>query len=540
MHQASNTFSLSLQIIASLEKEITDLQGGMTSIFPTRPETVMDVSPQQATLPDAPEKKFVINNANYTVTDRLNTVAAPEIKTEMHNTPLGRDSHLTRTISVDAPSSSCSKKRKHLALPTGIDCRAKHFSTPNFEPYEPAESADISQAEDDRGLQQYLWRQHTAKNSVKTVSICSESASGCSEGSVSEGDLSSGSAVHSLLHMSRTNSSDSRGSGSGSDESDAAPSEHVTAPCGQTTFQPHSRNHVHSARTGEKRVGAPAAYTAVASPTAPITTPKTIQAILAACESKGPAVYATFPPAHQMQEQPGCVQSHPHWRFPERVGGSIGTDIRIAASTVAAVASIYPLHGTVADPPSYRGLIPMKAVEGPVLHPAGTEGSRNHNFTVYGGLRPASNSSADLSNLPSKKRALHAPSQEASRFKGIPQELDVTESPAYESAPSPSQVYSIYVPERTQERSNQQSKERQHNTSNAMVKSFTDCSTAPHPFTGRSRDGKKIPSTTHSHTEITNDMKEATLKASSYRPVLPEGPLDYSSFKSSELMPPSL
>ena len=531
---------MSKQIIASLEKEITDLQGGMTSIFPVRPETVMDVSPQQATLPDAPEKKFVISSANYTAPERPNTVTAPEIKMEMLDIPLERDSHLTRTISVDAPSSSCSKKRKHLALPTGIDCRAKHFSTPKFEPYEPAESADISQAEDDRGLQQYLWRQHTAKNSVKTVSICSESASGSSEGSLSEGDLSSGSAVHSLLHMSRTNSSDSRGSGSGSDESDAAPSEHVTAPCSQTTFQPHSRNHVHSARTGEKRVGAPAAYTAVASPTAPITTPKTIQAILAACESKGPAVYATLPPAHQMQEQPGCVQSHPHWRFPERVGGPIGTDIRIAASTVAAVASIYPLHCTVADPPLYRGFIPMKAIEGPVFYPTGTEGSRNHNFTVYGGLRPASNSSADLSNLPSKKRALHAPFQDANRFKGIPQELDVTESPAYESVPSPSQVYSIFVPEQAQERSNQQLQERQHSTSNVMVKSFTDCSTAPHPFTGRSRDVKKIPSTTHSHAEITNDMKEATLKASSYRPALPEGVLDYSSFKSSELMPPSL
>ena len=389
------SLSLLMQIIVSLEKEITDMQGGLTSSFPTRPESRMDIS--VPVKEEAPENTLDMNSNNYAAPERPIAVTSPEIKMEMHETCAERDSNLTRTISVDAPSSSCSKKRKHLAPPTSVDCRAKHFSTPKYAPYEPAESADITQAEDDRGLQQYLWRQHTAKNSVKTVSICSESASGSSEGSLSEGDLSSGSAVHSLLHMSRTNSSDSRGSGSGSDESDAAPSEHVTAPCSQTTFQPHSRNHMHSGRVGEKRTGASVIYPTIASPSAPITTPKTIQAILAACESKGSTVYGTLPPNHQLLDQPNGAQSHPHWRFPERAGGPIGTDIRIAASTVAAVASIYPLHGTVADPSLYRGFIPMKAVDGPVFYTAGTtEGLRNHNFTVYGGLRPPTSSSTEL------------------------------------------------------------------------------------------------------------------------------------------------
>lgn len=530
---------LLMQIIASLEKEITDMQGGLTSSFPTRPESGMDIS--VPVKEETPENTLVMNSNNYAAPERPIAVTSPEIKMEMHETCAERDSNLTRTISVDAPSSSCSKKRKHLAPPTSVDCRAKHFSTPKYEPYEPAESADITQAEDDRGLQQYLWRQHTAKNSVKTVSICSESASGSSEGSLSEGDLSSGSAVHSLLHMSRTNSSDSRGSGSGSDESDAAPSEHVTAPCSQTTFQPHSRNHMHSGRVGEKRTIASVIYPTIASPSAPITTPKTIQAILAACESKGSTVYGTLPPNHQLLDQPNGAQSHPHWRFPERAGGPIGTDIRIAASTVAAVASIYPLHSTVADPSLYRGFIPMKAVDGPVFYTAGTtEGLRNHNFTVYGGLRPPTSSSTELSNPPLKKRVMHAAPQEGHRLKEIPQELDVTESPAFESVPSPSQVYSIFVPEQAQERSNQQQQQRRHNTSNVSMKSFTDCSTAPHPFTGCSNDLKKSQSTIHSHCDITNDMKEAALKTPSYRPVLPEGVLDYSSFKSSELMPPSL
>ena len=497
-------------------------------------------------------------------------------------------------ITIEVPSSS-SKKRKHSSGggSTPTDCmntqgqiRLKNFPSP-YEISDPLEVGSFIQAQEVRGSQQYLWRQHISKNNMKTVSICSETASGSSEGSVSEGDLSSGSAVHSLLHMSRTNSSDSRGSGSGSDESDTAASDQT--PNSSQTNSAHSRNHINPPRI-EKRVSpllnlsSSTSHSSLGlpglskSPCHPPTTPKTIQAILAACESKLPPQSSVL---NSTFDATLSAQNHPHWRLPERPTthsntSSLGTlsDVRIAASTVAAVASIYPCTDAIDDPTSYLAYVPMKAMEnpGPGFQPP-YDGVRNHKFTVYGGNKGVvSNSNTSLnsgnsnnlnddnndynnhsnnttvsSGVPFKKRV---PTISPDSIRNIPQELDAIEHSKGNSLKNAMKAnlnknknssntntntntddYSIYVPygievigEKYCYHDNRKKQNEENN--NYYIQE------------------KQTPLDIHRNT-LTSEQSQSTscLKAAfdlSCRLQLTEGILDCSHFKSSEIMPPSL
>lgn len=527
-----------VKIISSLEKDITDLQGGMISALPN-PETVPDLNRYNPPLTDtadfikiekphgierSPDEKICLPASATTSSER-----------ESNNSTSSQQSHLTRTISVDAPSSSSSKKRKHLAPPPTTEIREKHFSTPNFLSSDPCENGNIFRAPEDRGSQQYLWRQHISKNSIKTVSICSESASGGSEGSLSEGDLSSGSAVHSLLHMSRTNSSDSRGSGSGSDESDSAPSNHATTPS-QPNSQSHNRHHSNASRGSDKRTVTPGVAALVSSPSLNVSTPKTIQAILAACESispmthTSPAVVAvTASSSPHAFESLACAQSHPHWRLPERtIGANLGqtsVDVRIVASTVAAVASIYPITIDT-DDSTYRGYIPMKPVDVPGPVPP-LDGIRNQKFTVYGGNKPHPTYVASDSNaLPSKKRCTSGSFYDIARGVPIPQELDTTEPFPVDPVIQQS-LYSVhgYVPgEMTGDDM------RHYNLHSLLTKSLSDYSVKKHP--------------TNSPLDIIQTPLEI-LRSNGTTRQNPSEPyanttLDCSMLKSCEVMPPSL
>ena len=390
---------------------MTALQGGLITVVPKTEELRLLHHPHSiAQMKNASDDVVSFRNHGSYKGDPLAAIHSVMSKQEDLNymggiLGISVPSLLPKLIPVDVPSSS-SKKRKHSnsAAPTGpltvpIQIRQKHFPSP-YEVTAPSEEGtSVREAQGVRGSQQYLWRQHMSKNPVKTVSVCSETASGSSEGSVSEGDLSSGSAVHSLLHMSRTNSSDSRGSGSGSDESDAAASDQ-TPPSNQTSGA-HSRNHINTARI-EKRASPlmlstqnivhTVGPTQSLSPCPPATTPKTIQAILAACESKIPP---QSPVPNSNYDPTVCAQNHPHWRVPERSTShnssamGIMSDVRIAASTVAAVASIYPCTDAIDDPTSYLAYVSMKAIDapGPCFQPH-YDGVRNNKFTVYGGNKP--------------------------------------------------------------------------------------------------------------------------------------------------------
>jgi hypothetical protein len=439
-----------------------------------------------------------------------------------------------RIILEETPSSSSSKKRKILSSPSITDGRSKHSSHHQHEMSGPYESESVIHAQEDRGSQQYLWRQHISKNSTKTVSICSETASGSSEGSVSEGDLSSGSAVHSLLHMSRTNSSDSRGSGSGSDESDTAPSKHVIAASNQIGSSIHSRNQNHHTRVIDKRTVTPAIHPTIGSTNVAVTTPKTIQAILAACETKGPTIYAP-PPSHESHafEPSTCVQNHMHWRLPERVSSHtsapLSMDIRIAASTVAAVASIYPLTTDIAnDSTSYRGYVPMRAVEGPVAttYANASDIVKNLNFTVYGGVKQSSSSSVSSSATGEFKGRANIDSPYF--LKSIPVELDTSEFVAYESEKN-SQSYSVIVPESKSQSYQMQSLHLKTLNNSMDSQSNSNCS----------RDSVDMALELRN---FTNGIKVAKqfCNMKSSRVHLAEGILDCSTFKSCEIMPPSL
>ena len=524
-----------MKIISSLEKDITDLQGGMVSSLPN-PETVAELI--RYTPPPTDTSDFIKiekpNGIERNLDDRirLSNIAINPSDRESNTAMCSQQqSHLTRTISVDAPSSSSSKKRKHLAPPATTDIREKHFSSPKFLNNDPCEAGNIFQALEDRGSQQYLWRQHISKNSIKTVSICSESASGGSEGSLSEGDLSSGSAVHSLLHMGRTNSSDSRGSGSGSDESDSAPSNH-TATTSQLT-QSLNRHHGNVSRVSDKRTVTPAVASLGASPTLSVSTPKTIQAILAACESvspmtnnPSPAVAATAASPPHAFESLACAQSHPHWRLPERTVGGIqsqtGVDVRIVASTVAAVASIYPITTDTIDS-TYRGYIPMKAVDvpGPV---ALLDGIRNQKFTVYGGNKPHPNYGAsDCNALPSRKRCASGSFYDNARG-AIPQELDTAEPFPVDPVIQQS-LYSVYVPgEMTADDM------RHYNLHSLLTKSLSDYSVKKHP-TISPLDVIQTPLEIMRSNSATRQPSSETHANST---------LDCSLLKSCEVMPPSL
>lgn len=436
----------------------------------------------------------------------------------------------------ETPSSSSSKKRKNLPSPSTNDGRSKHSSHHQHEVSSAgsSESDSVIHAQEDRGSQQYLWRQHIWKNSTKTVSICSETASGSSEGSVSEGDLSSGSAVHSLLHMSRTNSSDSRGSGSGSDESDTAPSKHINAVSNQMGSSSHSRNQNHHTRVIDKRTVTPATHPTIGSTNVAVTTPKTIQAILAACETKGPTIYAP-PPSHESNafEQPTCAQNHMHWRLPERAPSHTSApqsmDIRIAASTVAAVASIYPLTTDMAnESTTYRGYVPMRAVEGPVAttFTSASDIVKNQNFTVYGGTKQPSSSSVSSSATGDMKGRVSVDSPYYT--KRIPVELDTSESVAYETEKN-SQSYSVFVPE---------SKSHSYNMQSLHLKTLSN-STDPQSSSNCSRDSVDMALELRNFTNGIKVTKQFPNMTSS-RVHLGEGVLDCSSFKSCEIMPPSL
>lgn len=439
-----------------------------------------------------------------------------------------------RIISEETPSSSSSKKRKLLSSPSSSDGRVKHQGHHQHKVTNSYESDEVIHEQEDRGSQQFLWRQHISKNSTKTVSICSETASGSSEGSVSEGDLSSGSAVHSLLHMSRTNSSDSRGSGSGSDESDTAPSKHVTGATNQANSSSHSRNQSHHARVVDKRIVTPPVHPTIGGSNVAVTTPKTIQAILAACETKGPTIFAP-PPSHENLafDFSTCVQNHMHWRLPERppshLSGPSSMDIRIAASTVAAVASIYPLTTDIAnDSTSYRGYVPMRAVEGPLSNTfaSSADSAKNPNFTVYGGTKQSSSSSVSSSAVGDMQRRGSIDSPYYS--KSIPVELDTNESAVYETEKN-SQSYSVIIPE---------SKSHSYNMQSLHLKPMSN-SADPQSSSNYSRDSVDMTLESRCFTNGSKVAKQFPNMKSS-RGHLAEGILDCSSFKPCEIMPPSL
>ena len=511
---------------------MADLQRGLISILPRPDIPVPATRPNTQMITPADESVFNQNTGRLlsdpNVANRPLTV---QVEMDFEGTGSGTKS---RIICEETPSSSSSKKRKMLPSASITDGRSKHSSHHQHEMSGPYESDGVIHAQEDRGSQQYLWRQHISKNSTKTVSICSETASGSSEGSASEGDLSSGSAVHSLLHMSRTNSSDSRGSGSGSDESDAAPSKHENAVSNQIGSSSHSRNQSHHTRVIDKRTVTPAIHPTIGSASVAVTTPKTIQAILAACETKGPTIYAP-PPSHESHafEPPTCVQNHMHWRLPERVSSHtsapLSMDIRIAASTVAAVASIYPLTTDIAnDSTSYRGYVPMRAVEGPVATTFATASDivKNLNFTVYGGTKQSSSSSVSSSATGDMKGRASIDSPYYS--KSIPVELDTSESIAYETEKN-SQSYSVLVPE---------SKPHSYNMQSLHLKALNN-SMDPQSYSNCNRDSVDMALELRHFTNGIKVAKQFSNMKSS-RAHLAEGMLDCSSFKPCEIMPPSL
>ena len=268
----------------------------------------------------------------------------------------------TNTPFVDSSPTATHRKRKHLAP---LDSSVKD---------DLPVSAEITikpEGNEERDTK-LLWRQHISKNTVKTVSLCSESNGSLSEGSGSEGDLrSAGSAVHSLLHIGVTSSSSSsRGSGSGSDESDTASSKHSTplAPANTVT----SRTQSHSIRLSESRFESTAPIAKL--DTSPhhafsfASRPKSIQHILAACA-----------PIESVSRKV------PYWRLPERSIPCYSHSL--AGPIAAAVASIYPtINIESGNTGPYKGYLPMT---GDIDVQSNTQdshvGIRSQDFTVYDG-----------------------------------------------------------------------------------------------------------------------------------------------------------
>ena len=578
------------------------LQGGLLTVVPKTEEFCLPQHPHSiAQMKTASDDVVFFRNHGCYNGDPLAAIHSVMSKQEELNymggiLGISVPSLIPKLIPIEVPSSS-SKKRKHSnsAAPTEpltvpVQTRQKHFPL-SYEVADPSEGTSVREAQGVRGSQQYLWRQHMSKNPVKTVSVCSETASGSSEGSVSEGDLSSGSAVHSLLHMSRTNSSDSRGSGSGSDESDAAASDQT--PTSNQSSSAHSRNHINTARI-EKRAGPLALSTqniihtvgpsTSHSPCPPATTPKTIQAILAACESK---VSPQSPIPNSNYETGLCAQNHPHWRVPERSGShnssvmGIMSDVRIAASTVAAVASIYPCTDAIDDPTSYLAYIPMKAIDAPApCFQPHYDGVRNNKFTVYGGNKPHNGSvngnshssiiennnthinnnvkmeNAAVSSIASMKKK--APSISPEKIREIPQELDVKES---------SFVTTLKNNIKFNSKGNMIACDDKNNINNVINKNDyslyvpygVEIVGSKHHFHENSRDGKNEGRNEdiddyvikEKHTPLEHFLKAEELRlqpqpcskaivTGGCRLKLTDGILDCSRFKSSEIMPPSL
>lgn len=371
------------QIITSLEKEVVDLQGNLISALP-KTRNISD-------LPRPIPMRTVVDEANSYPSGPL----AVHKRLAEAVTPIGMNScnevtQIRRPESVlEAPSSS-SKKRKHQVY--HIEGHGRHvIPLLNRVITPPTEAGSIIEAQDDRDSI-YSWPQHKFKNAVKTVSICSESTG--SESSGNEGDLSSGSVVHSLLHMGgqgQTSRDSSPRSRSDNDDSD-------TLPCYTNCPNPSPP---------------------VCSRSAPLATPacipvpaqsfKTIQAILASCE---PKVLVQSTPVNGMNTDSSCQLNYSHWRLPER-STPLHNDI------VTAVASTYPLGALSENARQYQGFIPMnQSVSAPssICQEGG-----NHDFPLYG--------SNGHNMLPLKKRLISTQEDVPIAPKNIPQELDFIEAP---------------------------------------------------------------------------------------------------------------
>jgi hypothetical protein len=275
------------QVITGLEKEVGTLQDDLISLLPTKPWI---------------------------------QVKAEGVERVPKET-------LSRMVSIDEPS-SFSRKRK--ASLTSSEARMP------FLLQEPSEAGSIMQAQEDRSNSsgQYFW---PPSKTVKTVSVSSESvgsgSGSISEGSTSEGDISSGSAVHSLLHMKKTDSkcsssvsSGSLGSGSGSDESDTPKSKSISVT--QLKSPVYSGNAF--------RGSAPIAVqpTQVVQGQTYIAKPKSIQSILSVCSA-----------------QP----THAHWRNTKAPQASHTS----ASKTAIAVSSLYSMTSIDDIPNSYKNYSAM-------------------------------------------------------------------------------------------------------------------------------------------------------------------------------------
>jgi hypothetical protein len=259
----------------------------------------------------------------------------------------------------DAAQSSVSKKRKHNL--SSLEGNGSTYDLPQFR------SNNNTNNREDRERKNQ-WRQHISMNAAKTVSICSESAGSSSGGSGGEGGLSQGSAVHSLLHMGDTSSSQSRGTSSGSDDDSASSKQPIQTP---TTH----RVHVHSHRALENCIEPLISQPLIARPTYtyPFERSKHLQSVLAAVS---PPLVAP-------------VQKQSHWRVPERVYSF--SSHTLAGPTAAAVASIYPAVFVENDNNSgpFKGYVPMRDTyeQNKVTVDTPQQGKRNQDFTIYDGHR---------------------------------------------------------------------------------------------------------------------------------------------------------
>lgn len=307
------------QVITSLEKEVGDLQDDLISLLPSK------ASAQTKTGGLDGQSKSTDNG----IKDSVSTVETTQ---------------LSRMVSIDALT-SFSRKRKNSILHQEL-----------------SEAGSIMQAQEDRSNSsgQYLW---PPSKTVKTVSVSSESVgSGSVSGSVSEGstseggDISSGSAVHSLLHMKKLDSrcssngtsSGSLGSGSGSDESDTPKSKSISVTqlksplCGRASTFPTA---VQPTQVVQGRT-----Y---------ITKPKSIQSILSICSAQS---------------------THAHWRHTKVPQVSHSS----ASKTAMSVESMYSMTSIDDIPNSYKSYSPMSNPDSSSVNLDYPHfGVRSQDFTVY-------------------------------------------------------------------------------------------------------------------------------------------------------------
>lgn len=268
---------------------------------------------------------------------------------------------LSRMVSIDALS-SFSRKRKNSILHQ-----------------EPSEAGSIMQAQEDRSNSsgQYLW---PPSKTVKTVSVSSESVgSGSVSGSISEGstseggDISSGSAVHSLLHMKKLDSrcssngtsSGSLGSGSGSDESDTPKSKSISVT--QLKSPLPGRASTFPAAVQPTQVVQGQTY---------ITKPKSIQSILSVCSAQS---------------------THAHWRHTKVPQVSHSS----ASKTAMSVASLYSMTSIDDIPNSYKSYSPMSNPDSSSANLDYPQfGVRSQDFTVYDSHKNMNLQSKPVKNFP--------------------------------------------------------------------------------------------------------------------------------------------